>query len=368
MTNPATRESFEVVRRGYEPTQVDRHVAGLKRELENHRRRADEAERRVQELHTQSPDEQKPAYSGLGARIEQILGLADEEAQQVRQAAVEEATQHRSLTEQDAGKIRKDAERYAEERRADADTEAQRIVQEAKRAADTLRDESERDAKARREEAEAMFENNRAKAAQAAADFETTLAHRREQSERDFTEKMKANEQQLNAVSHRAEQLRLEAEKLRADSDRKSKRTLDEAARQADEIVAQAKVQAERIRSESERELSASTQRRDSINAQLTNVRQMLATLTGAALPDPIADPAAPAEGAPVKGDQPKGSQPADGEQQAAGAEAPPSHVKTDKDEHAGNKAPAAPVAKDAQNTDTQSTTVSPEKPSAAKR
>ena len=101
-----------------------------------------------------------------------------------------------------------------------------------------LRDESERDAKARREEAEALFENNRAKAAQAAADFETTLAHRRDQSERDFTEKMKANEQQLGAVQHRSEQLRLEAEKLRADSDRKSKRTLDEAARQADEIVA----------------------------------------------------------------------------------------------------------------------------------
>jgi cell division septum initiation protein DivIVA len=373
MTNPATRESFEVVRRGYEPTQVDRHVAGLQRELENHRRRADEAERRVQELHTQSPDEQKPAYSGLGQRIEQILGLADEEAQQVRQAAVEEATQHRSLTEQDAGKIRKDAERYAEERRADADTEAQRIVQEAKRAADTLRDESERGAKARREEAEALFENNRAKAAQAAADFETTLAHRRDQSERDFTEKMKANEQQLNAVSHRAEQLRLEAEKLRADSDRKSKRTLDEAARQADEIVAQAKVQADRIRTESERELSASTQRRDSINAQLTNVRQMLATLTGAALPDPIADePTAPATpAAAAKSDQAvKGGQPAEGDQQAAGAKVPPSHVKTpDKDDDAGNKAPASPVAKDAQSTGTQSTTtVSPEKPSAAKR
>ena len=135
-----------------------------------------------------------------------------------------------------------------------------------------------------------MFENNRAKAAQAAADFETTLAHRRDQSERDFTEKMKANEQQLTAVSHRSEQLRLEAEKLRADSDRKSKRTLDEAARQADEIIAQAKSTAERIRSESERELSASTQRRDSINAQLTNVRQMLATLTGASLPDPLGD------------------------------------------------------------------------------
>jgi len=180
---------------------------------------------------------------------------------------------------------------------------------------------------------------------------------------------MKANEQQLNAVSHRAEQLRLEAEKLRADSDRKSKRTLDEAARQADEIVAQAKAQAERIRTESERELSASTQRRDSINAQLTNVRQMLATLTGAALPDPIADePTAPADAAKgEKGDQALGSadKPADGDQPAAGAEVPPSHVKTpDESDKAGPKTPAAPAAKDAQD----SSTVSTEKPSAAKR
>jgi len=38
---------------------------------------------------------------------------------------------------------------------------------------------------------------------------------------------------------------------------------------------------ADRIRSESDRELAAATQRRDAINAQLTNVRQMLATLSG---------------------------------------------------------------------------------------
>jgi hypothetical protein len=37
------------------------------------------------------------------------------------------------------------------------------------------------------------------------------------------------------------------------------------------------------VRADSERELSAASQRRDSINAQLANVRQMLATLTGTA-------------------------------------------------------------------------------------
>ncbi len=54
-----------------------------------------------------------------------------------------------------------------------------------------------------------------------------------------------------------------------------------DANRQAQEIIAAAKDKAERIRAESERELAAATQRRDSINAQLTNVRQMLATLSG---------------------------------------------------------------------------------------
>ena len=52
-------------------------------------------------------------------------------------------------------------------------------------------------------------------------------------------------------------------------------------------MVAEAKTKAERIRDDSERVLAAATQRRDSINAQLTNVRQMLATLSGGAIGQP---------------------------------------------------------------------------------
>ena len=46
-------------------------------------------------------------------------------------------------------------------------------------------------------------------------------------------------------------------------------------------MVAEARATADRVRAESDRELAAAAQRRDSINAQLSNVRQMLATLTG---------------------------------------------------------------------------------------
>ena len=45
--------------------------------------------------------------------------------------------------------------------------------------------------------------------------------------------------------------------------------------------MAEAKAKAERIRDNSERELAAATQRRDSINAQLSNVRHELAALGG---------------------------------------------------------------------------------------
>jgi len=293
MTDTTTgQQHFEIVRRGYEPQQVDRRIAALVADLEKTRKRTVDLERRVEELHLESQEQgaAAPTYAGLGTRIEKILGLAEEEARDLRAAAVADAEQHRSLTEQDAGKVRAEADRYSRERRSEVDTESARILEEARRQADQLRDDAERDTKARREEAEALFEQNRAKAAQAAADFESTLAQRREQSERDFTEKMSSSVQQLTVVEQRSEQTRLEAEKLRADADRKSKRILEESQRQADDLVAEAKTTADRIRSESERELAAATQRRDSINAQLTNVRQMLATLTGATLPNPLED------------------------------------------------------------------------------
>ena len=346
MSDTTTHQQFEIVRRGYEPQQVDRRVKALVSELEATRRRTAELERRVEELHLQSralqeqTDEGKPPYAGLGARIEQILGLAEEESKELRAAAIEEAQQHRALSEQAADKLRSEAERYAQERRSEADAEAARVLEDARRQADQVRDDTERDAKARREEAEAIFERNRAKAAQAAADFETTLAHRREQAEKDFTEQLNANEQQLSVVKQRSEQMRLEAEKLRADADRKSKRILDEAQRQADDLLADAKASAERTRAESERELAAATQRRDSINAQLTNVRQMLATLTGATLPNPLGDdePAKPAgKGAPEQA-----APPAAGKGEPGAGHVKPTDQEKPANQGPGNEAKAA--------------------------
>jgi cell division septum initiation protein DivIVA len=287
---------FPSVRRGYDPNQVDRRLSELTSSLDACRQQNAELSRRVAELEEERAASQdgggEPSYAGLGARIEQMLELADAEAQQLRSSALDDANSALERAEAEGEQIRADADRYAQERRSDAAAEATRVLEEAQRAADQMRDEVERDTRTRREEAEAIFERNRAKVAQAAADFETTLSQRRDQAQRDFTQQMNANQEQLSAVEQRTAELRVEAEKQRAEADRKAAQLLEDAQRRADELVTQARTNAERVRTDSDRELAAASQRRDSINAQLANVRQMLATLTGATLPNPSADDA----------------------------------------------------------------------------
>ena len=147
----------------------------------------------------------------------------------------------------------------------------------------------------RREEADALFEETRSRAAQAAADFEANLVARREQSERDLAARQAKAEKRLADIELRAEQLRLEAEKLRADVEQRARRSVETARRESEDIVAEAGARADRIRSESERELAVLVKRRDSINAQLTDVRELLATLTGRAV-EAAQPPAQPPE------------------------------------------------------------------------
>lgn len=281
---------FDIVRRGYERQQVDEHIAKLISERDAAGGRISSLEKRIEELHLETQnaqaqlDDKEPSYAGLGARVEKILRLAEEEAKDLREEARLAAEQHRELAEQQGSQVRAEAEKYAKERKAKADEEGTRIVDRSQERASHVLAAAEKDAVAKREEAQALFEETRAKAAQAAAEFETNLAKRRDQAERDLAKRQAAAEKRLSEIESRAEQLRLEAEKLRADAERRSRQTIETAQRQADDILADARAKADRQRAESERELNALTHRRDSINAQLTNVREMLATLTGAAV------------------------------------------------------------------------------------
>ena len=143
------------------------------------------------------------------------------------------------------------------------------MLEDARRSADERLDVAERDAAARLQEAEAVYETQRAKAAKAAADFETTLATRRQKAEAGVHPADGGGPGAPRGAARHIEDSRAEAEAAQAEAARESRRLIDDAEQQAATIVGDAKVVAARIRAESERELAAATQRRDSINAQL---------------------------------------------------------------------------------------------------
>ncbi len=282
------RPDFALVRRGYEPAQVDKRLRELAEQNATREKQLVALNERLAKLESGENAQAgrapaaPPTFADLGDRVGKILTLAEEEAADIRAAGKGEFETRLAEAEKVAAKLRRQADEYAEKRRADADGEAKGLVAAAHRKSDTLLEETQRDASARKAEADALFEAQRAKAAQAAADFETTLAERRDRMEQEFTAQSEASRAQMDDATARLEQTRNEAQKLRSDAEMNSRRLTQDAEQKAGEIVAQARQHADRIRAESDRELAAAGARRDAINAQLSNVRQMLSTLSNA--------------------------------------------------------------------------------------
>jgi chromosome segregation ATPase len=300
MNDPGS--TFELVRRGYEPTQVNRRLEELTAAVAQANAQRDALAARLDAVERDRSSEppapvevQPPTFEHLGARVGQILGLANEEADELRRTAYAEVAAERQRLEEDTIRMREEAERYAADTRSTAETEAARIVEDARRTADERLDNAERDAAARIQEAEAIYEEQRAKAVQSAADFETTLAERRKIAEEEFQRQMEQVERRLNEAKQTLELAQADAAQTEAAAKGEARNLVRAAEEQAASIVEDARTRAARMRAESDRELSAATQRRDAINAQLGNVRQMLATLTGSVTaPDPFASEAPP--------------------------------------------------------------------------
>ena len=140
-------------------------------------------------------------------------------------------------------------------------------------------------------------------------DFETTLAERRQKATSEFQAQQAAIQAELDAMNARNRDAEAAMERTRAEAEERIARMLSEAEERSTSMVNEARATADRVRAESERELAAAAQRRDSINAQLSNVRQMLATLSGTvpgvALPV-VDEPASSEEAAPVAEDEPE--------------------------------------------------------------
>jgi cell division septum initiation protein DivIVA len=288
---------FDLALRGYERSQVESYLANIEAENATLRHGRDVAadrvamlEQRLEELHVELQTAQRqvaefePSYAGLGARVENILRLAEEEAVALRADASATGDRIRATAEDDAKRIRSDADREAKDIVTAAEREAGQRRSAALAEAEGARADAAKDAAAVRAEAASELEEARAKAAQAARDFETTLARRRDQAEQELSARLAAAEQRLTETSDTADQIKREAEAHRSDADRRAAQILDSARREAEAMISEATAKASRARSEVERELANLIRRRDSVQAQLQNVREMLATMTGASV------------------------------------------------------------------------------------
>lgn len=289
---------FRTVLRGYDPTEVDRAIGDLCKARDQARAEAaDEslslgkAQAAVSQLEEQlasyrtrlakleSAKDEQPSFSDIGARIGRMLALAEDEAAELRSRAKTEAERVSGEAITEAEQLKANAERHSRDAISKADTEAARILEAAKRQADEIVDYADREAVARREEAEAVYEAHRARAAAAAAEFEQNLAERRDKAADELAAQTATNEQAIARLRERHDNLELEAESLLAGAKDQADATLKAAREEAVQHIASARASAVKIRRESERELQAAVARRDAINAQLANVRQMLATL-----------------------------------------------------------------------------------------
>lgn len=303
--NPA----FRTVMRGYEPTEVDRTLGDLRKAVEQARTDAANSGVAVTKLQSQvaqleeqlaaeksralaseSTPAAEPTFADFGTRVGKILTLANDEAKELRSKAKAEADKLTTDSVAAAEQAKEAADRYAAEVTSKADADAARIVEAARQQADEILDYADREATTRREEAEAVYEHQRARAAAAAADFEKTLAERRDKAAAEFTSAMQAHEATVAAAQERHALADAEADRIRAEHKAQSEALLKAAREEAAAHVDSARQAADKIRRETERELQAATSRRDAITAQLTNVRQMLATLGGTTIGIPFGE------------------------------------------------------------------------------
>lgn len=295
-----TDTTFRTAFRGYDPSDVDPALAQLRKavqdsnaevgrvnvELAQARTEADalraahaSAGDRVRELERQIATVGRPTYAEFGETVGRILTLAEKEAAALKASAQAEADRLLGQARTGADALTQKAQREAAELASSSQAEATRLLTSAKREADEILDSADRESSARREEAEAVYEQQQQRATAAAADFERTLAGRRDASAKEFALQEAAHAQNLTTMIERREAAEAEGARVLAEAHEQARGALDAAHTEAAQVIAAARANADRIRRDSDRELVAATQRRDAITSQLTNVRQMLSTL-----------------------------------------------------------------------------------------
>ncbi|MFJ2721908.1 hypothetical protein [Streptomyces sp. NPDC087437] len=145
MTETSLPSLFDLVRRGYDRDQVDSRVNELVGDRNKALSRISALEQRIQELlaETEYPQAQgsdaEPSYAVLGPRIEKILRLAEEEAEELGCAAREAADHEYAGAVAAADRLRADADTFAADLKAENDRQSMQMVENAQARAAELR-------------------------------------------------------------------------------------------------------------------------------------------------------------------------------------------------------------------------------------
>lgn len=285
MSEPS-QTPFAIVMRGYDRNQVEARLGQLERSLREARARVEDLDarslqlaERLSETHRQLREGQRPSFTGVGARIEQLLTLAEEQAA----AMVAEATA-------EAADVRADAQAVLGEARAGADREVQEVRETARREAEEMLSRAREESQQRRSDLAAELDRTR-------ADAEQDIAQRHqggmEQAEAALIEAearaatamaWAAQAEQVGERSRRAAEE--EAATLLLEARRSSEELLARAQTRADGLVEQARTRAEQETADARRDLQELTRQREAVNGHLTQLRELLGVSTGPAALD----------------------------------------------------------------------------------
>src|SRR6202046_4879717 len=137
---------FSRVMRGYDPTQVNTALERLDSEVRKHQENAQALQRELADAHRQLQEQERPTYSGLGSRIEQLLRLAEEQATEILQEARTAANEFNATAKVEAAELRAAAENEAAELRANHKRATAALRGSAERGANALRPGARREA------------------------------------------------------------------------------------------------------------------------------------------------------------------------------------------------------------------------------
>lgn len=302
-----TDQRFSTVRKGYDPTEVGQALAALNSKIKSLQNQLLEQQNVVAALSAESanlkqelkqareeleaaPDLSTASFEHLGARVGQILSIATEEAAERVRLAAEEADRRTDEGRAQAERIVADAQRHGDEIRSKAESEATRLVEEANTRADQIRADVDSEAAAARDQAASLVETQRAAATAAAIDFERTLSERRAEALAALEADVARRHEEINEATARLNEVRAEAQRTEFEARERAEQIVRSAEQRSDEVLQDAESRAEVVRQNAERELAAALARRDSVNEQLSSVRQLLSTY-GASEAAEVANP-----------------------------------------------------------------------------